>query len=153
MSEVDVNIFADLDVADAEEIGLKPGTYNMMIKSAVVKKTKDDSKTGLNITYVVAEGPSKGMTVLQWHHIPDASTDPEKKAKSLSYLKARFNDFGIPVTRMNEVLQDLVRGEDQALTDLELTVGVAKQKDSDFMRVTKVTEGFTESDDDAGFQF
>jgi len=105
-----MGLFGDLDVQNAKEISfiIPEGNYEAVISNFEVKKTKDESKTGLNILYTITEeGRYKGRSVLEWQRVPQPDdTDiqtPEQRETSMGYLKKRLLSLGVPEDEINTV--------------------------------------------------
>jgi hypothetical protein len=115
-------LFGELDIASAQDNPFfKPdGTYLCEITSAQVRTSKNGNK-GFALDYTITEGPKKGKKIQEWKPIPmpwqlkgyesnevPEGTRPddeikEKAERTMSFLKQRLKDFGIPVEQMNSV--------------------------------------------------
>ena len=126
-----MGIFGDLDVQAAADdpFAVDDGTYNATISACEVKPTKDESKTGLILTYQITdEGNMAGRKVSEWKQIPkpgDANAD-----NAASWLKQRLLSIGIPADRINSF-----EPEDALGIDVVITV----KNNNGYANVNKVT--------------
>lgn len=115
-----MSFFGELDIESANENPFfKPdGIYVCEIADANIKTSKKEN-TGFAIDYVILEGPKKGKKIQEWKPVPKlyelkgfdnkemtGSPDDEIKERAernMSFLKARFKEFGIPPEDMNIV--------------------------------------------------
>jgi hypothetical protein len=112
-----MGIFGDLDVQAAADdpFAVDDGTYNATISACEVKPTKDETKTGLILTYTITdEGNMTGRKVSEWKQIPkpgDSNAD-----SAASWLKQRLLSIGIPSDRINSFEPDDAIGIDVVIT-------------------------------------
>lgn len=118
-----MSLFGELDVASANENPYykEDGPYTCQLTGAELKTARNGSK-GLALKYTILEGEKKGLSINEWKPVPmpwnlngyetqedeknTANYDAEIAAnasRSLSYLKARLVEFGIPAEKMNDL--------------------------------------------------
>lgn len=135
-----MGLFQDIDLQNAEDNPWhKPdGTYTCVVASVTLEQNKDKTKTMMVITYRIAEFPEKpilkGQDIKEWKWVPtrpDLENDSDgKAAMSLSFLKNRIKDFGIPEDRLNDFEPDDIMG---------LKVKVVGQNKNDNFNVRSVS--------------
>lgn len=132
-----MGLFGDLDVESAADdpFEVPPNVYNAVITEVKVGLTKDQSKMGMTIIYkIISDDEHAGKQIREWKHIPQPA-DPKNLSaddkRSMSFLKSRLLDLGVPESKINSVEPDDLVGK-------EVTVSV-KKGDKDFINVTKVT--------------
>lgn len=127
-----MSIFGDLDVESAADdpFALDDGTYKGVVEKCEVKDSKDGSKKGLFITYMVDDADSKmnGRRATEWKTIPQ-SKDEEDADRAASFLKQRLLSFGIPADRINSFTP-----EDAIGVDVVFSV----KKNGEYTNVTRV---------------
>lgn len=140
-------IFGDLDVAGAEELstGVPAGVYPATVTNAeVVNGTKNSpDSTFLVISYTV-EGYD--FPIREYKQIPKGhpsswddnvkdtknKTEKQRNNTALSFLKARLNDLGVPVERMNSLQPEYLVGTQVIVTVVKNAQG--------YSNITKVAQ-------------
>lgn len=112
-----MSIFGDLDVQAAADdpFAVEDGTYNATVTKCEVKKSKDESKTGLMLTYTITdEGSMQGRNATEWKTIPRAGDEDADRAAS--FLKQRLLSLGVPADRINSFTPEDAIGVDVVIT-------------------------------------
>lgn len=88
---------------------LPNNTYKFSITSAMVKPTKDNSKTGITFKYQIVEGPwASFFPIIDWVRVPDGKTPADEVERILSYIKMRLLAFGFSVEEIQEFGPEMV---------------------------------------------
>lgn len=119
-----MSLFGELDVASANENPYykEDGPYTCQLTGAELKTAKNGVSKGLALKYTILEGDKKGLSINEWKPVPTpwnlmgyttkedmdntVNHDDEVASnsnRSLSYLKARLIEFGIPPEEMNDL--------------------------------------------------
>jgi len=119
-----MSLFGELDVASANENPYykEDGVYLCQLTNAELKTAKNGVSKGLALKYTILEGEKKGLSINEWKPVPAPwnlngyeTAEDEKNtvnydadiaanaSRSLSYLKARLVEFGIPAEKMNDL--------------------------------------------------
>lgn len=112
-----MGIFGDLDVQAAADdpFAVDDGTYNATITKSEVKQSKDETKTGLMLTYQITdEGSMNERKVSEWKTIPKPGD--ENADSAASWLKQRLLSIGIPADRINSFEPEDALGIDVVIT-------------------------------------
>lgn len=119
-----MSLFEGLDIAAAKDnpFEIPANTYAATITSVVTGPTKSGDKVGMTLTYTIQEGEYAGDDITEWKELPQPA-DPrnltKEEARSLSFLKQRLLNLGIPETKMNSVGEDDLEGLDVYVTTKE----------------------------------
>lgn len=126
-----MGLFGDLDVQSAADnpFDIPDGTYVCIINDVKVGPTKPKdgvTKIGMTLNYRIDEGEKEDSNISEWKHVPapedlESSNSDIKKAaeRSMSFLKSRMIDLGIPADRINDL-------EPEDLLGIRCSVTVAK---------------------------
>jgi hypothetical protein len=132
-----MGLFGELDVESAADdpFEVPPNVYNALLTEVKVGPTKDQTKVGMTLVFKIqSEDEHNGKLVREWKHIPQPA-DPHNLSaedqRSLSFLKSRLMDLGIPAAKVNEVEPDDLVGK-----EVTITVKLGK---NNFTNVSKVT--------------
>lgn len=110
------SLFGELDVASAEDdpFAIPDNTYDCFLTDVKVGPTKDKSKTGMTLVFTISEGEHANKKIQEWKRIPtpaDPKNLDDEDKRSLSFLKARLLDLGVPAERVNTVSPDDLIGK------------------------------------------
>lgn len=119
-----MSLFEGLDVASAADnpFEIPANTYLTTITSVASGPTRNEDKVGMTITYTIQEGDYAGDDITEWKQIPTPA-DPhnltKEEKRSLSFLKMRLLELGVPEDRINSVSEDDLVGLDVYVTTKE----------------------------------
>lgn len=106
----------DFESLPEPTIGLPEGTHECIV-SQVAIEDKDSGKY-LVITYTCCDetSPHKGRTYKEFKRIVEGKPQTQKDVEAMSYIRARLNDLGIPVSAMSSLVPDDLQGIRVALS-------------------------------------
>lgn len=108
-------LFGDLDFDSVPDdpFYIPDNSYLAYVTDVKTGPTKAGDKVGLTLTYTISDGEYEGRKVTEWKQIvqpADPAHPTAEEAKTLSYLKARMLDLGIPANRLASITPDDLQG-------------------------------------------
>lgn len=105
------SLFGDIDFGSVPDdpFAIPDNSYIAYLTEVKSGPTKAGDKIGLTLTYTITDGEFTGRKVTEWKQIvtpADPAHPTAEEARSLSYLKARMTDLGIPLNRINSITPD-----------------------------------------------
>lgn len=108
------SIFGDIDWGNVQDdpFQIPDNSYVAYVTKVSVGPTKAGDKIGMTLVYTIDGGEYNGRDVTEWKAIPQIA-DPKnptvEEARSLSFLKQRMLQLGVPEARIASVSpEDLV---------------------------------------------
>lgn len=104
-------IFGDIDWGNVQDdpFQIPDNSYVAYVTKVTVGPTKAGDKIGMTLIYTIDGGQYNGRDVTEWKQIPQV-TDPKnlttEEARSLSFLKQRMLQLGVPEGRLANVSPD-----------------------------------------------
>jgi len=124
----------DLSMAASDPFAIPDNSYVCFLTDMRVGPTKAGDKVGMTLIYTVDEGAHEGKQISEWKMIPqpaDPKSPSAEELRSMSFLKQRLLDLGVPSERINEVKPDDLIGS---------KVIVAVKNKNGYTNVTKLTK-------------
>lgn len=105
------NLFGDIDFGNVPDdpFAIPDNSYLAFVTDVKTGPTKAGDKIGLTLTYTIADGEFEGRKVTEWKQIvqpADPAHPTAEEARSLSYLKSRMVDLGIPGSKLGSLIPD-----------------------------------------------
>lgn len=109
-----MGMFHDLDIANAaDDPGSIPSDmYDLIVSDVKVgeKSDKDKSKEYTVFVFAIVGGKYHGRELQDWKWVPENGDTSSEAEDALAYLKQRMTQFGIPLSEMNNVGPDDLKG-------------------------------------------
>ena len=142
-----MGLFGDNDIAGAEDLGVKDGTYEGIVSNVTTTANKnDETMMNLILSYDLEDVP---FPVREWKSFPHpdyadelqwddtnrdekGNTEKSRKKRAKSFMKERLRSLGVPQERMNSLDPDDLIG-------LPVVVTI-KKGDNGYAQVVRVSQ-------------
>lgn len=106
-----MSIFADIDFGSVPDdpFAIPDNQYLSYVTKVTSGPTNAGDKVGITIVYTISDGAYEGRQITEWKqivHPADPANPTQAEMSSLTYLKSRMKDLGIPASRLNDIVPD-----------------------------------------------